>query len=158
LAAADCLARKHFELEIEHLLPQLLRQPQGDLALICCRFGMDISNLSLDLEKALRTLRTGKSGYPTLGPVLAKVLARAAGIASADFSSASIRPAFVIMALIAGTEFAGVLRLSDEWKKIQPDVLQSGISTPFCGWSRSPGFKRNIPPPRRPGFSTAAST
>ena len=39
-AASLCMARGHFEVDIEHLLLALLEQPRSDLVVLCRHFGV----------------------------------------------------------------------------------------------------------------------
>ena len=52
-AAGLCLARTHYEIEIEHFITKLLDSPDGDFAKIARHFGVDNSRLSSELARSL---------------------------------------------------------------------------------------------------------
>jgi hypothetical protein len=80
-AAADCAARKHYDLEIEHLLLQILKDPRNSLTRTCEETGPGATQLSQYLENVLKNRQTGNTGPPRLHPSLRKLLTRAADAA-----------------------------------------------------------------------------
>ena len=58
-AAGLCLARTHYDVEIEHYLLKLLDGADTDFARILRHFEVNPSRLSADLTRSLDKLRTG---------------------------------------------------------------------------------------------------
>ena len=52
-AASICMAKSHFEVDIEHLFLALLEQPRSDFTLLCQRSDVSPTALSRDLENEL---------------------------------------------------------------------------------------------------------
>ena len=55
-AASLCMARGHYEVDLEHLFLALLEQPQSDFTLLCRRHEVSTSELQRDLEAEISRL------------------------------------------------------------------------------------------------------
>src|SRR5689334_5109445 len=75
--AGLCLARTHYDVEIEHYLMKLLDQPAGDLAAILKHFGVDRARLAAELTHSLDKLKSGNARTPALSPSLIRMLGEA---------------------------------------------------------------------------------
>ncbi len=53
-AASACIGSRHYEVTVEHLLSQLLVDPNADLHLICHRYGVDDGRLRATLQRYVR--------------------------------------------------------------------------------------------------------
>src|SRR6202163_4232892 len=73
-AAGLCLARTHYDIEVEHYLTKLLDSTDNDVAAIFKHFEIDISRFSGELARALDKLKTGNARTPTLSPTLMRML------------------------------------------------------------------------------------
>ncbi|HVO92424.1 MAG TPA: hypothetical protein VMT22_06255, partial [Terriglobales bacterium] len=60
-AAGLCLARTHYDVDIEHLFLKLSEASDSDMQRICRRYEIDQARLSRDLTKALDRLKTGNT-------------------------------------------------------------------------------------------------
>ncbi len=69
-AAGLCLARTHYDIEVEHYLTKLLDSTDNDVAAIFKHFEIDTSRLSGELARALDKLKTGNARTPALSPTL----------------------------------------------------------------------------------------
>jgi len=124
-AAGLCLARTHYDIEIEHYLTKLLEVTDGDTPRILKHFAINSSRLSADLTRALDRLKTGNARTPAFSPSLVKMFAEAWTLASLDFGSAQIRTGFTILAIVSNEELARLVRESTpEFQKINPDALK----------------------------------
>ncbi|MCC7174061.1 MAG: type VI secretion system ATPase TssH [Bryobacterales bacterium] len=124
-AAGLCLARTHYDIEIEHYLLKLLDAAGDDLAKILSHFEVDKSRLTGDLNRSLDKLKSGNARTPVLSPSLLKMLTEAWTIGSIDYNAAQIRSGFTVLALVANEELARLMReTSREFQKIQPDSLR----------------------------------
>lgn len=124
-AAGLCLARTHYEIEIEHFLTKLLDRQDSDLAHILKRFEINKSRLTGELNRALDKLKTGNARTPSFSPSLVKLLTAAWTIGSVDYGAEQLRSGFVVLALVGDEEMARIARdFSRELGLIQPETLR----------------------------------
>src|SRR6516164_1235655 len=90
-AAGLCLARTHYNVEIEHYLLKLLESSDNDFARVARQFGIDKSRLSAELTRNLDKLKSGNARTPAFSPTLLKMLTEAWTIGSIDFGARQIR-------------------------------------------------------------------
>jgi len=76
-AAGLCLARTHYDIEVEHYLTKLLDSTDNDAAAIFKHFEIDTSRLSGELARALDKLKAGNARTPALSPTLMRRLIEA---------------------------------------------------------------------------------
>src|SRR6516225_6350892 len=133
-AAGLCLARTHYDIEVEHYLMKLLDVADSDFSRIVQHFGVDKSRLTAELTRSLDKLKTGNARTPALSPTLLKMLTEAWTVGSIDFSAVRIRTGFTILALVADGELARLMReISREFQKIQPDALRQNFLSIVAG-------------------------
>ncbi|MBK5291557.1 MAG: type VI secretion system ATPase TssH [Acidobacteriia bacterium] len=124
-AAGLCLARTHYDVEIEHYLMKLLDSADGDLASIANHFEIDKSRLAAELTRSLDKLKSGNARTPALSPSLLKMMTEAWTIGSIDFGSGRIRTGFTVLALVSNDELSRIIReISRELQKIQAEILR----------------------------------
>ncbi|KGM41246.1 ATPase AAA [Aquabacterium sp. NJ1] len=99
-AASLCMARGHYEVDLEHLVLALLEQPQSDLAVLCQRAGVSTTALQRDLEAELSRFKTGNSRTPVFSSHLPVLLEHAWLIASLESHTARIRGAHLLLAML----------------------------------------------------------
>lgn len=129
-AAGLCLARTHYDIEVEHYLIKLLDSTDNDLASILKHFGIDASRFSAELTKALDRLKSGNARTPALSPTVVKMLSEAWTLGSIDFSAAQVRTGFTVLALVSDGELARLMRdTSREFQKIQADALHKDFAS-----------------------------
>jgi len=162
-AAGLCLARTHYDIEIEHYLTKLLDSTDNDLAAILKHFEIDSSRFSAELARALDKLKSGNARTPALSPTLVKMLLEAWTIGSIDYNAGQVRTGFTILALATNDELSRLMReVSREFQKIQADVLRKEFAaiveisneetqTAAAGASSAPGTPSSGP---RPGGKT----
>lgn len=100
-AAALCVVRTHYEVDIEHLLLKLTEQTDCDIAAIYRHFEIDSSRISRDLTRTLDRMKSGNSRTPALSPRIVKLLSEAWTVASVDYSMDQIRSGAIMIALLA---------------------------------------------------------
>jgi len=133
-AAGLCLARTHYNVEIEHYLLKLLESSDNDFARVARQFGIDKSRLSAELTRNLDKLKSGNARTPAFSPTLLKMLTEAWTIGSIDFGARQIRTGFTILALLADDELARLMReISHEFQKIQPEALHRDFMSIVAG-------------------------
>jgi type VI secretion system protein VasG len=129
-AAGFCLARTHYDIEVEHYLTKLLDSTDNDAAAIFKHFEIDRSRLSGELSRALDKLKSGNARTPAISPSLMRTLVEGWTIGSIDYNAAQVRTGFTILALATHDELARLMRdISREFQKIQPDVLKKEFAS-----------------------------
>ncbi|MGO9272165.1 MAG: type VI secretion system ATPase TssH [Terriglobia bacterium] len=124
-AAGLCLARTHYDIEVEHYLMKLLDSSSNDAASIFRHFEVDGSRLSGELARALDRLKAGNARTPALSPTLIKMMTEAWTIGSIDYGAGQIRSGFTILALATNDELVRLMRdVSREFQKIQTEALR----------------------------------
>jgi type VI secretion system protein VasG len=103
-AAGLCLARTHYDIEIEHVLAKLLDIPGTDAARIFHNYGADRSRLESDVELSLQKLKSGNARTPAFSPSLIGALTDAWTLGSLDFGESSVRSGHFILALLTKEE------------------------------------------------------
>ncbi|MGH9405564.1 MAG: type VI secretion system ATPase TssH [Terriglobia bacterium] len=128
-AAGLCLARTHYDVEIEHYLMKLLDAPESDLFFILKHFGVEKSRLAAELTRSLDKLKTGNARTPALSPTLVRMFTEAWSIGSLDYGAAQVRTGFTVLALVTQDDLARLVRdVSRELQKIEGDVLRKEFS------------------------------
>jgi type VI secretion system protein VasG len=160
-AAGLCLARTHYDIEVEHYLTKLLDATDNDAAAIFKHFEIDTSRFSGELARALDKLKTGNARTPTLSPTLMRMLVEAWTIGSIDYNAGQVRTGFTILALATNDELVRLMReISREFQKIQADALRKDFATivgnsseeaQAAAASAAPGLPSGAP---RPGGKT----
>jgi type VI secretion system protein VasG len=127
-AAGLCVARTHYDIEIEHYLLKALDGSDNDIAAILKHFGVDRSRLTKELERSLDSLKSGNARSPAFSPAVVKMLSEAWTVASIDFNAGSIRTGFTLLALLGDEELARMVKdISKELQVIQPEGLRSSF-------------------------------
>jgi type VI secretion system protein VasG len=124
-AAGFCLARTHYDIEIEHFLAKLLDVPDSDLGRILKHFGVDNSRFTAELGRSLDKLKSGNARTPSFSPTLMKMFTEGWMHASIDFGAAQVRTGFCTLALASNSELARLMKdFSREWSKVESEKLQ----------------------------------
>ncbi|WP_144137515.1 type VI secretion system ATPase TssH [Paraburkholderia sp. BCC1884] len=106
LAANNCLARGHYEVDLEHLLLALLDEPASDVSLALRASRIDVHALSSDVESELQRLKTGNTRTPVFSRHLIELLEQAWLIASLDSQIGRIRSGHLLLALLTAPDLA----------------------------------------------------
>jgi type VI secretion system protein VasG len=123
-AAGFCLARTHYDIEIEHFLLKLLDVTDSDLPRILKQFGVDKSRLTGDLTRSLDKLKSGNARTPAFSPTLTDMLSEAWTIGSIDFGSAQVRTGFSVLAIASSGDLSRLMReVTREFQKISAEAL-----------------------------------
>src|SRR5262249_45962515 len=123
-AAALCLARGHFNIEVEHFLCKLL-DIRSDFDPIARRFAIDRSRLSAELVRSLDKLKSGNTRAPAFSPSLIQAFTHAWVYGSIDRNASTIRTAFIVVGVLADDYLFKIVReASLELQKVNLDVLR----------------------------------
>ncbi|MDR6477908.1 type VI secretion system protein VasG [Burkholderia sp. OAS925] len=106
LAANNCLARGHYEVDLEHLLLALLDESASDVALVLRASRIDPHALRADIERELQRLKNGNTRTPVFSKHLIDLLEQAWLIASLDSQIGRIRSGHLLLALLSAPDLA----------------------------------------------------
>ena len=124
-AAGLCLARAHYDIEIEHYLVKLVDDDHLDFIRILKAFESARAQLTSDLNRSLDKLKSGNARIPALSPTLIKMFVNAWTIGSIEYGAVEIRSGFTILALLSDDELSHLIGdVTKEFANIQPDTLR----------------------------------
>jgi len=98
-AAATCVQRGHFSIEVEHYLAALLGRRGTDLRSVLCHYGVDHATLADELQVTVAGFRTGNTKVPSFSPQLVALLREAWLVASIQLGGRAVRSGAVALAL-----------------------------------------------------------
>src|SRR5689334_3750421 len=128
-AAGLCLARTHYDVEVEHYLVKLLDNTDSDIAFILRQYAIDRSRLASDLAKSLDHLKSGNARTPAFSPHLARMLTEAWTIGSVDYGATQVRTGHTIIALLVDEDLSRMVKeISREFTKIPLESLRKDFS------------------------------
>src|SRR5450830_1902563 len=138
-AAGLTLARTHYEISLEHLLRQLLEDPNADVTRILTRFEIDPMRLRALLDDGLAQLKNGNPGRPVFASLLTEWIQDAWLIASLVVGTGRIRGGSLLLALVSrlGYYTAGT-RYGEMLKPISTDALTAEFAQLLGGSSEGP--------------------
>ncbi|MGY8526880.1 type VI secretion system ATPase TssH [Paracidovorax citrulli] len=99
-AASLCMARGHYEVDLEHLFLALLENSRSDVSMGGRNSGIDTQVLQADLDRELRRLKDGNGRTPAFSPWLPKLFEHAWLIASLEWQTTRIRSGHLLLALL----------------------------------------------------------
>ena len=127
-AAGLCLARTHYNVEIEHFLMKLMDAAESDFSRTLKQFGVDRARLSGELSRSLDKIKTGNARTPAFSPSLFRMLTEAWTVGSLEFNAAQVRTGFALLALLSDEELSRIAReMSKELQKIDAEALRKAL-------------------------------
>jgi len=133
-AASICMAKGHYEVDIEHLILALLEQPRCDLTLLCLRHDVLTTALVRDLEAELGQFKGGNTRTPVFSAHLPTLLEHAWLIASLDSHNSRIRSGHLLLALLTAPDLSQLAyRGSKLFVKFQVDALKHKLNDLTAG-------------------------
>lgn len=127
-AAGLCLARSHYNVEIEHWLLKLLEIPDSDIQSIFDKFEIDRGKLTQELNRELDRIKAGNTRAPALSPTIVDIAKNAWILASVEYGHPIATSAHILAALILDDSLRRATEaVSGELKKIQPESLREVI-------------------------------
>jgi type VI secretion system protein VasG len=137
-AAALCLSENHYDVEVEHLLLQLLDNNDNDLPAILRHYDVVPDRLQAQLVTALGTFKKGNSRTPALSPHITRMIEQAWLLASIEFGQAQIRTGYLVQALLDDDELRRVvIGSAPELEKINADDLRVNLAALVEGSAES---------------------
>jgi type VI secretion system protein VasG len=133
-AAGLCLARTHYDIDIEHLFLKLSEAQDSDLQRLLRHYEIDHSRLSRDLTRALDRLKTGNARTPALSPRIPRLIADAWTLASIDFGAQRVRSGHLLLALLENDDLMRLAQESSaEFGKISVEELHRHLRDLVAG-------------------------
>ncbi|KVM65065.1 ClpV1 family T6SS ATPase [Burkholderia ubonensis] len=137
-AASACLARGHYEVDLEHLFLALLDEAAGDLPLALRASRIDPHALRADLEHELTRLKTGNTRTPVFSVHLIALFEQAWLIASLDSQLGRIRSGHLLLALLTAPDLAQFAqRMSAQFAEIRVTDLKHKFDEITAGSSEA---------------------
>lgn len=127
-AAGLCMARQHYEVDVEHLLLKLLEVEATDLEKILRHYGIDPSKFEQDLQSALDHFKSGNARNPVLSVNIPKLISKAWLYASIDRGETQIRSGHMVMALLTDQT---LVQLAKQWSKAFADIDSRALASEF---------------------------
>ncbi|MGN6653406.1 type VI secretion system ATPase TssH [Trinickia sp.] len=133
-AASLCLARGHYEVDLEHLLLALIEDNTSDLSVVLRASGLSAEVLRTDLERELERFKTGNTRTPVFSQHLISLFEQAWLIASLDSHAARIRSGHLLLALLTSPELAQFAeRMSPVLTKVPVEQLKHRFDEATAG-------------------------
>jgi len=129
-AAGLCLARTHYNVEIEHWLLKLLEIPDSDLLALLEKFEIDLGKLHQELNRELDRIKGGNTRAPALSPSIVDITKNAWMLASVEYGHPIATSAHILTALMLDDNLRrSTVASSGELKKIKPESLREVAKT-----------------------------
>ncbi len=133
-AAGLCLARTHYDVDIEHFLLKLAESQDTDIQRILHQYGVDQTRLTRDLTRALDRLKTGNARTPALSPHIPRIITEAWNLASVDYGANKVRSGHLLLALLSEESLSRLAReASAEFQKISVEELHKNLPDLVAG-------------------------
>jgi type VI secretion system protein VasG len=127
-AARLCVARTHYEVDLEHYLLKLTEMSDADVSAIYRHFEIDPSRVSRDLTRALDRMKSGNSRNPAISPRIMKLLSEAWSFGSVEHNASQIRSGFILTVLLTSESLSHFATNScPELKKISIEGLRNDL-------------------------------
>lgn len=124
-AANLCMARGHYEVDLEHLFLALLEQPTSDFAVIARHSGVSLEQLERDLTTEISRFRDGNTRTPVFSSRLPTLFEHAWLIASLDSQATRIRSGHLLLALLTQPELVQLAqRASAQFARFKLDEIK----------------------------------
>ncbi|MBY0282082.1 MAG: type VI secretion system ATPase TssH [Alphaproteobacteria bacterium] len=108
-AAALCVTKGHYNIELEHFLIKLLEPVDSDIQVILRYYEIDLQTVSKQLMSAIEKLSTGNTSSPVISRHILNVLEQAWLISSLKLGGQTIRSGSILSALIDVDPLRGII-------------------------------------------------
>ncbi|HXZ84960.1 MAG TPA: AAA family ATPase, partial [Myxococcota bacterium] len=135
-AAGLCLARTHYDVELEHWLVKLVEDTPSDVPRILRHFGVDPERFLRDLNRALDGFKSGNSRRPDLSPTI-ELLAREGWVQSSiNYAQARVRSGAIFLAAISDLRLRRrLVDVHPELRNVNGEVLANELLAIVAGSS-----------------------
>ena len=129
-AAGLCLARTHYNVEIEHWLLKLLEIPDSDLLAILDKFDINTGKFVQELNRELDAIKAGNTRAPALSPDIVELSKSAWILASVEYGHSYATSAHILGALLLDDSLRRSIDASSgELSKIPAESLRALIKS-----------------------------
>ena len=108
-AAALCVTKGHYNIELEHFLIKLLEPMDSDLQIILRYYEVDLQTVLKQLMSTIDKMKTGNTTSPVLSKHILSVLEQAWLISSLRLGQGVIRSGSILHALIDADPLRGII-------------------------------------------------
>lgn len=108
-AAALCVQKTNYNVELEHFLYKLLQQPDSDIDLLLRHYEIDKESIQRHLLKSIEKLKLGCTTSPTLSPNIITLLEQSWMITSIRLTQSHIRSAAILLAVVDYDSLRGII-------------------------------------------------
>lgn len=127
-ATGLCLARTHYNIELEHWLLALVDTADSDLLLLLQHYDIDIDKLREEINNALDKIRSGNAKTPALSPDVIDWVEAAWLLASLEYQQPQVRSGHLLAALVDDDMlFRLISSVTREFDKISPEKIKSEL-------------------------------
>ena len=124
-AAGLCLAKRQYEVDVEHLLLKLLEGDDNDVVRVARHFELALDRLADQLDRSTESFKTGCTRTPALSPHITRLIERAWMIASIEQAASRIRSGHLLLALLDDQELRRVVvESAPELERVDADELR----------------------------------
>jgi type VI secretion system protein VasG len=135
-AAQLCVRHTHYNVDIEHLLLQLIESDAPDLKAILERFDIRAADLTAQLQNAVDHFKRGNGRTPALSPNFSPLFQEAWLLSSMLLGEQQIRSGTLVLALLEVDSLRGMLMDSaPALLKIARGALRDGLAEILAGSS-----------------------
>lgn len=139
-AAGLCIARSHYNVEIEHWMLKLLESEDNDIIALLTKFDIDIGKVRADINKELDNFKTGNSRSPSLSPSIVDLAKNAWLLTSVEYNHDSATSAHLLSALMLDDNLRRQSNIcSAELAKIPPEALRDALLSVYGTTPESAG-------------------
>lgn len=138
-AAELCVSNTNYNVEIEHLILQLVNHPDSDITIILHHYDIEIDKVLKQCTKSVELLKRGNSRTPAMSPHIVTLFQEAWMQSSMTFNEKKIRSGSLLIGLLANQMLRGLVlesvpillkipfkNLGDDFK----DILKESPETP----------------------------
>lgn len=108
-AAALCVQKTNYNVELEHFLYKLLQQPDSDIELLLRHYEIDKGAVQRHLLTTIDKFKNGCTSSPTLSPNIISLLEKAWMVTSIQLNQQAIRSAAILLGLIDHDSLRGII-------------------------------------------------
>lgn len=108
-AAALCVAKTHYNVELEHFLLRLLEAGDSDIAFILRHHEVDAASIQKQLSATISGFKAGNTSHTALSPHILTALQEAWMVSSLMLGEESIRSGALLMAMVDTEALRGIL-------------------------------------------------
>lgn len=127
-AAGLCLARTHYNVEIEHWLMKLLEIPDSDILAVLEKFGVNLGKFTQEMNNELDKIKGGNSRSPALSPTIVDLAKNAWILASVEYGHTEATSAHLLAALMLDESLTRTTSATNgELQKIPPESLRDVV-------------------------------